>query len=75
MLHLPAVRPTALRERFSVAGRPAGLPRGRRLFVLGPRWQNIADTWELAGEKLLRLELPAAYRSEAADHPPTRRCT
>lgn len=62
------VDPAALRLRFDVAGeleRPTG--RGR-LFTLGPRWRNITAVWASGDEKLLRVELPAAFRAEVADH-------
>jgi acyl carrier protein len=58
----------ALRLRFDVAGeleRPTG--RGK-LFTLGPRWRNITSVRASGEEKLLRVELPAAFRAEIADH-------
>jgi acyl transferase domain-containing protein/acyl carrier protein len=66
----PRVEIAGLRDRFDAAGRAvrSGPARGGRMFVLGPRWHNMAGAWELPGEKLVRLELPAVYHAELAGH-------
>ncbi len=61
----------ALRERLSDRRRPPTQATARRLFSLGPRWDNVTEIAVEPGnadEKLLTLSLPEAYRGELGDH-------
>ncbi|GAA4929142.1 type I polyketide synthase [Actinoplanes utahensis] len=64
----PAVDLQALRLRFGAAG-DLESPSGRgRLFTLGPRWRNVTAVSASGDEKLIRVELPEAFRSDLAEH-------
>jgi phthiocerol/phenolphthiocerol synthesis type-I polyketide synthase E len=58
----------ALRQRFTVAGEAHSGRANASDLVLGPRWHNIAQSWALPGERLLRIELPAPYLSDLDSH-------
>ena len=65
----PAADVAAVRSRLAAAGAP--LPRrarDRSAFVLGPRWQNLTEQWAQADEKLVRVQLPAAFHGDLARH-------
>ncbi|RDI23116.1 type I polyketide synthase [Lentzea flaviverrucosa] len=61
----------ALQARMSDRRRPPTPQTARRLFALGPRWNNITTIGfdpETADEKLLWLDLPDVYAAEIAEH-------
>ncbi|ONI91597.1 hypothetical protein ALI22I_08260 [Saccharothrix sp. ALI-22-I] len=61
----------ALLTRMSDRRRPPAPRTARRLFALGPRWNNITTIGfapEVADEKLLWLDLPDVYAAEAVEH-------
>jgi NAD(P)-dependent dehydrogenase (short-subunit alcohol dehydrogenase family)/acyl carrier protein len=59
---------SGLRDRFDVAGVAEPEPAERSAFTLGPRWRNVAWRRSLGDELLLRVELPAAYHGDLAEH-------
>ncbi|MFE3762123.1 SDR family NAD(P)-dependent oxidoreductase [Streptomyces sp. NPDC059104] len=58
-----------LRSRLEEQEPPARRPAHKRLFTLGPRWQNAGRTWAADGEKLVEITLPEAFADDRAGHP------
>ncbi|WP_431873285.1 SDR family NAD(P)-dependent oxidoreductase [Amycolatopsis sacchari] len=69
----PTVDAAALRERLSDRRSPAPLTEPRRLFQLGPRWDNVLELAFPPGgdrsEKLVTLRLPGTFAADLAGHP------
>jgi hypothetical protein len=59
----------ALRRRMTGPGAEQAANAPRRLaFNLGPRWQNIAESWQAGDEKLVKISLFPAFEGDLREH-------
>jgi acyl carrier protein len=58
----------AVQARLSAAPVPSTDGAADRLFVLGPRWSNLASVWAGEQEKLVELRLPDAFADDLKAH-------
>jgi len=64
----PTVDLAALRARVEAASADASGKPVKSAFTLGPRWRNLVAHWTAGDERLAVVELPAAFRSDLAEH-------
>jgi phthiocerol/phenolphthiocerol synthesis type-I polyketide synthase E len=58
----------AVQRRIEASGPLSPAAGGGGQFALGPRWQNVRESWRTESETLARIELPAAFAGDLAQH-------